>query len=64
MIRNHISLLQTHNQAWLDQKEVAYTFPATSVDAFLENDSAVRSKASGMVSGAVQITGINPSAAA
>jgi ABC-type lipoprotein release transport system permease subunit len=74
MIRNHISHLQIHNQAWLDQKEVAYTFPATSVDAFLENDSRLsayttRSKATGMVSsahysGAAQIIGINPSAEA
>lgn len=74
IIRNQISHLQIHNSAWLDQKEVAYTFSATAVDSFLNKDPrleayATRSKANGMVSsahysGAAQILGINPRAEA
>jgi ABC-type lipoprotein release transport system permease subunit len=74
MIRNQISHLQIHNSAWLDQKEVAYTFSTTTVDDYLNRDSrleayASRTKASGMVSsahysGAAQIIGVNPTAEA
>lgn len=74
MIRNQISHLQIHNSAWLDQKEVAFTFLATAVDDFLNKDPrleafATRTKASGMVSsahysGAAQIIGVNPNAEA
>ncbi len=74
MIRNQISHLQIHHPAWLDQKEVAYTFSGTAVDAYLNDDSrldayATRCKVNGMVSsahysGAAQIIGVKPKAEA